>query len=458
MIIRSINPATEKINHSFTALSYKKSEEIAKKVNGSFPNWKNLSIKERCDYMRRLASALRAKKDEYAKLITLEMGKPISQATAEVEKCAWTAEFFAEKSEDWLKDEPVQIDGKHAVVSFEPIGEILAIMPWNFPFWQALRCAIPAMVAGNVVLLRHSNVVPMCALAIEEAFKLAGFPKDTFRTILADHATVDKLIQSEYVAGVSVTGSVETGKAVAKLAGESLKKTVLELGGSDPFIVLDDAHIEFACENAVDARLISNGQSCICAKRMIVTKKNAAAFTEHFTKLMSAAKVGDPFDKNIMVGPVVSKRQLLKLKEQVDDARKKGAKIECGGKAIDKLGFFFEPTVISGVKKNMLVYNEEVFGPIAAVIVAEDEEDAIRIANGSRFGLGASIWTSDIQKGEKLAKRIESGMIFVNEITKSDPRLPFGGIKQSGIGRELSRYGLLEFTNIKPIVAPYDKN
>lgn len=452
MRISSINPATEDINKTFDVFTKQKALEVCKKVYASFAGWKSVGLEKRCEYMRNLAAVLREKKEEYGKLITKEMGKPISQAIAEVEKCAWTAEFFADFSIGWLKEEHVEMEGKHAIITFEPLGGILAVMPWNFPFWQALRCAIPAMIAGNVVVLRHSNVVPLCALAVEEAFKLAKFPENVFRTLITDHETVDELIKSQYIAGVSVTGSVETGENVAKISGANLKKTVLELGGSDPFIVLDDADIDLACKNALDARLISNGQSCICAKRFIVIKSMVNEFTQKFTASMRAVKVGDPMNKINTVGPLANKQQFITLKKQVDDAKKKGAKIECGGKRFGEKGFFFEPTVISNIKDGMLVKDHEVFGPVAIILPAKDEEDAVRIANDSEFGLGASIWTTNLRRGERLARKIESGMVFINEVVKSDPRLPFGGIKKSGIGKELSRYGLLEFVNIKPIM------
>lgn len=452
MKINSINPSTGKINKTFTLFTTKKALDISKAVKDSYPAWRDLSVKRRCEYLRKLAEVLKEKKADYGCIMSLEMGKPISQAIAEVEKCAWTAEFFAEKAEAWLKDEPIDLDGRHAFISFEPIGEVLAVMPWNFPFWQALRCAIPAMAVGNVVLLRHSNVVPMCALAIEEAFKLAGFPKNVFRTILSDHEAVAELIKSKYIDGVSVTGSVDVGKTIAKLAGENIKKCVLELGGSDPFIVLDDADIELTCKGAVEGRLVNSGQSCVCAKRFIVVSKRSSEFVKRFSELMQASNIGDPLDKNTSVGPLANEQQLLTIEAQVNDAKKKGAKIECGGKRLGTKGFFFEPTVITNVNKTMRIFNEEVFGPVATVFIAKDEEDAIKIANSSDLGLGGSVWTKDLKRGEEVARRIESGMVFVNQIVKSDPRVPFGGTKQSGIGKELSRYGLLEFTNKKSIV------
>ncbi len=452
--VNSINPATGKINCSIRLHSKKEALKICETVSIAFSDWKGLSIQKRAEYMHKLAAVLRNKKEEYGMLITKEMGKVLPQSIAEIEKCALTADLFADVSSEWLKDETVNIEGKRAIITFEPVGEVLAIMPWNFPFWQALRCAIPAMMAGNVVVLRHSNLVPMCALAIEEVFKLAGFPQNVFKTVVTDHATVDELIRNKSVTAVSVTGSVETGRTVARIAGGSLKKVVLELGGSDPFIVLNDADINFACKNAVDARLISNGQSCICAKRFIVTKNIATEFTQKLVDMTKSLTVGNPADNSTVVGPLASKQQLLTITKQVNDAKRKGAKVLCGGKSIESPGFFFEPTVITGIKNGMSVAHQEIFGPVSVILIAEDEKDAISIANNSDFGLGASVWTKDIANGEKIARRMDSGLVYVNEIVKSDPRLPFGGIKISGIGRELSRYGLLEFVNIKSIVTP----
>lgn len=452
MKISSVDPSNNKLNKSFTVFTKTKSLDIAREAKEAFLDWKNLGVSKRAAYLRNLSKVLREKKEDYARLITIEMGKPIGQSLSEVEKCAWTADFFADKSEKWLSDEPIEMDGQKAFLSFEPIGEVLAIMPWNFPFWQALRCAIPALVAGNVVVLRHSNIVPLCALAIEKAFSLAEFPENVFRTTITDHTVVDELIKSRYVDGVSITGSVETGRTVAKIAGESLKKCVLELGGSDPFIVLEDADVELACKSAFTSRLISNGQSCICAKRFIVIKERFNEFVSKFVSLMSAAKIGTPLDRFTDVGPLASAQQLKTIEAQVNDAKKKGAKIECGGKRLGDKGFFFEPTVITNVKSDMRIAKEEVFGPVAVILPARNEQEVLQIANDSNFGLGGSVWTTDSKKGERMARALESGMIYVNDFTKSDPRIPFGGVKDSGIGRELSRYGLLEFINIKPII------
>lgn len=379
------------------------------------------------------------------------MGKPIKQGVAEVEKCAWTAEVYADNGEKWLEEELVQADGKKHIVTFEPLGVILSVMPWNFPFWQALRFGIPTLTAGNVSILRHSNVVPMCALTIEEAFKEAGFPENVFRTIITDHKLVASLIRSDLINGVTVTGSVGVGSRVGQLAGKYIKKFVLELGGSDPFVVLEDANIQFACKSAAQGRLINSGQSCIAAKRFIVVKEIAEEFTEKFVEFTKALKVGNPLEQDTDVGSLVNEQQRQLLEAQVKDAVDKGATVLTGGKRIEGRGFFYEPTILSNVKKNMKVVKEEVFGPVAPIIVVKNEKEAIRVANDSEFGLGASVWSTNEEGVIRVARALQAGAVFVNGIVKSDPRLPFGGIKKSGIGRELSHYGLKEFVNIKAI-------
>jgi len=452
MKVISINPATEKVNRKLETFSKEKVIKICKDSQTAFEEWKKLSVKEKCEHFKMLASVLRENKEKYGHLITMEMGKPIKQAIAEIEKCAWTAEVYAENAEKWLEDELIQTEAKKSLVTFEPLGVILSIMPWNFPFWQALRFGIPALIAGNISILRHSNMVPMCALAIEEAFKLVGFPENVFKIIITNHNMVKFLINSKYIDAVSFTGSVEAGSRIAQISGKNIKKFVLELGGSDPFIVLEDADINFVCSNAANARTINSGQSCIAAKRFIVVRNIADEFLSHFTESMKSLKIGNPLDASTDVGPLSNKQQLEKLEVQVKDAIKKGARIECGGKRIEGKGYFFEPTVISDVKKNMRVVKEEVFGPVAPVIVVRNEKEAIDVANNSELGLGASIWTKDLEKGERLARKIQAGAVFINGIVKSDPKMPFGGIKKSGIGRELGYYGIKEFTNIKSVV------
>jgi len=449
MIFKTINPATEEPIAEYETMPGEAVFELLAGCEAAYQNWRNLSITERIPYVRKLAEVLRNNKEKYAKLITIEMGKPITESRAEIEKCAWTAEVYADNADAWLEDLVVAADGKAHYVIHQPFGVILSIMPWNFPFWQALRFGIPTLIAGNVSMLKHSNTVPQCALAIEEAFLKAGFPEGVFRTILVDHDTVAELIASDIIKGVSFTGSTEAGAQVAKLAGRYLKKVVLELGGSDPFIVLEDADIEFSVKNAVLGRNINTGQSCIAAKRFIVLEKIAEQFSTRFAELTAALKVGDPIDELTQVGPLVNARALENLETQVNDAMGKGATVLTGGKRVTRKGYFYEPTVITNTTPAMKVLTEEVFGPVAPVIVAKDEAESIKMANSSEFGLGGSVWTRDVDRGERIAREIETGAVFVNSITKSDPRMPFGGVKKSGIGRELAQFGLKEFVNIK---------
>jgi len=449
--IRSTNPATGELNQEFEALDKKGAIAALKQTKGAFKSWKSLGIKERCGYLKRLSAILLKNKESYARLITIEMGKPISQAIAEIEKSAMTAELYSEKSEGWLKEEEVEADGKRHLVTFEPIGTVLCVMPWNFPFWQALRFAIPSLALGNTIVLRHSNAVPMCAVAIEGAFREAGFPEGVFRTVITDHKTVEAMIKSKFVDGVSVTGGLGVGSTVGKIAGKSVKKSVLELGGNDPFIVFADADIESAAKNAVVGRMQNNGQSCIAAKRFIVVKEVAEQFTKKFVEEVTKLKVGNPLEAEINIGPLANNQQVATLEEQVNDAVAKGAKVLTGGSRIKGDGAFYQPTIITNVKKNMRIVKEEVFGPAAPIIVVKNEEEAIKVANDSDLGLGASIWTADEQRGLEVGRQLEAGMVFVNAIVKSDARLPFGGIKKSGVGRELSKYGLKEFANVKTI-------
>jgi succinate-semialdehyde dehydrogenase/glutarate-semialdehyde dehydrogenase len=452
MKVISKNPATEEVNSEFDTFDRAKIEGVCRESRAAFKEWRELDINDRAEYIMKLALALRAKKDEYARYMTIEMGKPIRQSLAEVEKCAWTAEVYANNAEKWLADEIVDAGAKESFITPEPLGVILSIMPWNFPFWQALRFGIPALTAGNVSILRHSNSVPICAMAIESAFASAGFPANVFRTIITDHGEVKRLIRSRSINGVSLTGSLEAGRSVGSVAGKSVKKFVLELGGSDAFIVLDDADVGAAAQVAVEARIVNSGQSCIAAKRFIVMKGVAEAFTSGLVEAMRSKKVGDPMDMGTDIGPLANKQQLDNLDAQVKSSVALGAKAECGGVKREGKGYFYEPTVLAGVKPNMPVAKEEVFGPVAPVIIAKSENDALRIANNSRFGLGASVWTEDTERGERMARALDVGMAFVNGMVVSDPRFPFGGVKESGIGRELSRYGMLEFTNIKSVI------
>jgi acyl-CoA reductase-like NAD-dependent aldehyde dehydrogenase len=449
--IETINPATGKVIATYDIMS---NDEIHKKVGNARlaqKNWKTLDISERSTYIRSLGRVLRKNKDEYARLITEEMGKPIRQAIAEVEKCAWLCDYYSEHSESFLRDELIPTEFRKSFVSFEPLGVIAGIMPWNFPFWQAMRFAVPALVAGNVEILKHSSVCLGSALKLEEAFTDAGFPESIFQSVIGDSSVGEALILSP-IDAVSVTGSVSTGKRVAELASRDLKKFVLELGGSDPFVVLEDADLSQTSHMATQSRLLNTGQSCIAAKRFIVHKDIADKFTQLFVEDTKAEVVGDPMDSKTTVGPLVRESQREALAKQVEDAKSKKATILTGGKAIKGDGYFFEPTIVTDVNHDMNIIKEEVFGPAAPIIIVNNEEEAIAEANNSEFGLGASIWTNNVERGTRLARQIHSGIVFINEMVKSDPRMPFGGIKLSGIGRELSEFGIKEFVNVKSIV------
>jgi acyl-CoA reductase-like NAD-dependent aldehyde dehydrogenase len=449
--IETINPATGKVIESY---NNETPEIVSKKVKAAreaFGKWKKLDLAERAEYMRRLGRVMRKNREEYAKTVTEEMGKPIRQSLAEIEKCAWVCDYYAEHAEVFLRDELIPTEFRKSFVSFEPLGVIACIMPWNFPFWQVMRFAVPSLTAGNVGVLKHSSVCLGSAIKLEQAFKDAGFPDNIFQSIIGDYRAGEALVQAN-IDAVSVTGSVNTGRRVAELASQDLKKFVLELGGSDPFIVLEDADLNQTAYMATQSRLLNTGQSCIAAKRFIVVKEIAEKFTKLFVENTQAEVIGDPLDSRTTVGPLVRDSQRRALAKQVDDAKDKGGQILTGGRPIIRDGFFYEPTIISNVNHEMEVVKEEVFGPAAPIIVVNDEEEAVREANNSEFGLGASIWTNNIDRGIKLAREIESGIVSVNEMVKSDPRLPFGGVKKSGIGRELSEFGIKEFVNIKSII------
>jgi acyl-CoA reductase-like NAD-dependent aldehyde dehydrogenase len=449
--IETINPATGKVIASYNSMSVEEVNQKTKNARNSFENWKKLDISERCTFMRRLGRVMKKNKEDYAKLITEEMGKPIRQSQAEIEKCAWVCDYYSEHAESFLRDELIPTEFRKSFVSFEPLGVIACIMPWNFPFWQVMRFAVPALTAGNVGILKHSSVCLGTALQIEQTFKDAGFPDNIFQSIIGDYRAGEALIQSD-IDAVSVTGSVNTGRRVAELATRELKKFVLELGGSDPFIVLEDADLSQTAHMAAQSRLLNNGQSCIAAKRFIVVKDVVDKFTKLFVEETESEVVGDPMDPKTTVGPLVRDNQREALAKQVDDAKIKGASILTGGNSIKREGYFYEPTIVSQVDHSMKIVKEEVFGPAAPIIVVNDQEEAIREANNSEFGLGASIWTNNIERGIRLARKVQSGIVSVNEMVRSDPRLPFGGIKHSGIGRELSEVGIKEFVNVKSVV------
>src|ERR671915_2434454 len=449
--IETINPSTGKVIATYNSMSTEEVNQKTKNARIAFENWKKIDIAERCTYMRRLGRVMKKNKEHYAKLITEEMGKPIRQSLAEIDKCAWVCDYYSEHAEYFLRDELIPTEFRKSFVSFEPLGVIACIMPWNFPFWQVMRFAVPALTAGNVGILKHSSICMGTAIKIEQAFMDAGFPENIFQAVVGDYRTGEALVQSN-IDAVSVTGSVNTGRRVAELASQDLKKFVLELGGSDPFIVLEDADLNQTAYMATQSRLLNTGQSCIAAKRFIVVKEVADKFTMLFVENTQAEVVGDPLDSKTTVGPLVRDSQRQALAKQVDDAKYKGGRVLTGGRSINREGFFYEPTIISNVNHDMEVVREEVFGPAAPIIVVNNEEEAIREANNSEFGLGASIWTNNIDRGIRLAHQVESGIVSVNEMVKSDPRLPFGGVKKSGIGRELSEFGIKEFVNVKSVV------
>jgi succinate-semialdehyde dehydrogenase/glutarate-semialdehyde dehydrogenase len=450
-VLKSIDPSNGRQLATFPELEAAGIEAAIERAYSSRHAWRDAGMDLRTALLRSVAGVLRAEKARFAALMTAEMGKPIVEAEAEVEKCAWSATWIADNAARLLADEPLESTGTKSYVRYQPLGVILAVMPWNFPFWQAFRAGLPALAAGNVMLLKHASNVPQCALAIEDVFREAGFPKGVFQTLLIGPGPVAGIIADKRVAGVTLTGSEAAGELVASAAGKALKKSVLELGGSDPFIVLEDADVKTAATVACRARNQNNGQSCIAAKRFIVAEPVADEFEELFSKAVAALKVGDPTDRANQVGPLARPDLVDDLERQVKESISKGAKVLAGGKRLNNGGNFFEPTVLTGVKQGMPVYNEETFGPVAAVIRVRDAEEALLVANDSDFGLGSSIWTKDVERGQLLAERVEAGLVFINGMVASDARLPFGGVKRSGYGRELSEHGIKEFTNIQTV-------
>ncbi|MBD3223849.1 MAG: aldehyde dehydrogenase family protein [Caldithrix sp.] len=449
--MKSVNPATNAFIKDYPEHSEQEVVEILKKVNNRYQSWKQQPFSNRSSLMHKTADLLRSKTEELARLMSVEMGKIIREARAEVEKCAWVCDYYADNAEHLLADEPIETDASNSFISFEPIGTILAVMPWNFPFWQVFRFAAPALMAGNTAVLKHASNVPGCALAIEQIFSEAGFPDDTFRTLMIRASAVPMVIKDDRIKAVTLTGSEPAGKTVASLASENIKKSVLELGGSDPFIVLDDADIPACIKTSATARMINTGQSCIAAKRFIVVQSQLATFEKQQTQIMAGMKVGDPLDEKSEAGPLARMDLVRELNDQVQKSIEQGARVLTGGKPIDGDGAFYQPTVLTDVRKGMPVYEQETFGPVSAIIPVKDAEEAVNVANDSRFGLGGSIWSRDIAQAIDVARRIETGGVFINGMTKSDPRLPFGGIKKSGYGRELSYFGIREFVNIKTI-------
>ena len=449
--VESINPATEEVIATFEQFTPAQVEQALVEADAAFRQWREQSFAERSKAMRRAAELLRKRKERYAGLITAEMGKPITQAEAEVEKCAWVCEYFADNAERFLARRPAQTNARLSYVAFEPLGVVLAVMPWNFPFWQVLRFAAPTLMAGNTAVLKHASNVPQCALAIEEVFRDAGFPRGTLRTVLVPGGAVEAIIDDPRVRAVTLTGSNTTGEKVAAAAGRAIKKTVLELGGSDPFIVLDDADLAAAAAMAVRSRFQNGGQSCIAAKRFIVVASVAEEFERRFGEGIRKLKVGDPTDRSVDVGPLARADLRDTVDRQVRESVAQGARVVLGGAPRPGRGYFYQPTLLVDVADSSPAWQEELFGPVAVLVRAKDTDAAIALANDTIYGLGANLWTRDLARAQVLASRIEAGSVFINGMVASDPRLPFGGVKQSGYGRELSDFGIHEFVNIQTV-------
>jgi succinate-semialdehyde dehydrogenase/glutarate-semialdehyde dehydrogenase/succinyl-CoA reductase len=447
--ISTVNPATGKELAKYSAMDQNQVFELVGKAKRAYPEWKK-DYEKRRSYIYNLVEYLKKNKVELAKVATAEMGKPLKESIGEVEKCAWALEFYADHGDSFLTDEVLNTDARKSFLTFEPLGVIGSIMPWNFPYWQALRFAAPCLMAGNVIVMKPSRVTMQSGIEIEKAFTESGIPDGIFQTVVGSVDSANHLIDSD-VNAVTFTGSTNAGAKVGERAASHLKKCVLELGGSDPFIVLDDAIIEKAAEGAVKGRFINCGQSCVASKRFFVGKNIAKDFIELFIKKASQLKVGDPMSIETDIGPLSSKDGLETISGIVEDAKEKGAEILLGGSEVDGEGYFYKPTILTNVKPNMRIAQEETFGPVAPITIVENESEAVKFANDSEFGLGASIWTKDLAKADKMSRRIESGIVSVNNVVISDPRIPFGGIKHSGFGRELSRYGMLEFVNLKSV-------
>jgi len=450
--IQTVNPATGEPGKSYDAASLDEALAAAAAARRAFLDWRRTSFARRSAVLHKAAGILRARKDEFARLMTEEMGKTVTDGRAEVEKCAFHCDWFADHAQEYLAQEAIDFDGEEAFVTFNPLGVILAVMPWNFPFWQVIRAAAPALMAGNGMLLKHASNVPGCALAIQEVLHQAGVPKELFRTLLLPSREVESLIKDDDVAAVTLTGSVAAGKSLATAAGSVLKKCVLELGGSDAYLVLEDADIASAAKIAATARMVNGGQSCIAGKRFIVVRSVLEQFETALVEAMRGYAMGDPAKDGTKLGPMQSVEARDEIHRQVIDSIRQGARLLLGGEVPDRPGAWYPATVLGNVLPGQPAYDEEVFGPVAAVILAEDEADAIRIANESDFGLGSGVLTSDLDRGRRIAAdELEAGMSFVNENVRSDPRAPFGGVKHSGYGRECSRYGIREFVNIKTV-------
>jgi succinate-semialdehyde dehydrogenase/glutarate-semialdehyde dehydrogenase len=452
MSLQSINPATGDLIGSYPSMSAAEVEDVVNRTQRAFVEWRESSFPQRAEKMKRAGGILRSGKSRYAELMAEEMGKPLAQGEGEAEKCAWVCDYYADNSAKFLNAEMVETDATKSFVTFNPLGIVLAIMPWNFPFWQVFRFAAPALMAGNAGLLKHAANVTGCALAIEQIFREAGFPQDLFRTLLVNHDQIAAVLEHPDVKAATLTGSTPAGKSVASKAGSMMKKTVLELGGSDPYLILEDADLSSAVDTCVTARLINGGQSCIAAKRFIVVESVAKEFETMFVEKMKSKKMGNPKERGVDLGPQAKHSLRDDLHAQVQKSISMGAKLLLGGTLSDDPGAYYPPSVLTDVRKGMPAYDEELFGPVAAIIHVRDEEEAIRVANDSVFGLGAAVFTRDVARGERIAAdKLEAGCCFVNAFVKSDPRLPFGGIKESGYGRELASFGIREFVNIKTV-------
>ncbi|GGW34658.1 NAD-dependent succinate-semialdehyde dehydrogenase [Arenibacter certesii] len=446
--IKSINPYNNQLLEKYKPFTDTDIALVLNRAETAFLEWKKESIEKRVELLQNLADLLLENKERYSVLMAREMGKPVSQAVAEVEKCAWACEFYAGNAVDFLADDLIETEAGESFISYDPIGSVLAIMPWNFPFWQVIRCAAPTLTAGNTLILKHASNVPGCAMALEELFLSAGFPEGCFQVILADHKQLEVVMQSDIVQGVSLTGSEKAGRAIASLAGKNLKKSVMELGGNNACVVWEDADLDKHLDTMVSARMQNNGQSCIAAKRFIVVEEIYEEFLSKFRDKIKALKSGDPLDSKIDIGVLAREDLGNDLAKQVDRSIELGAKVELGN---SRDGAYYEPTILTGVKPGMPAFDEELFGPVAAVIKAKDRGDALALATKSRFGLGTMLFTEDLENALQAIGEIPDGAFFVNEMVKSDPRLPFGGTKASGYGRELSLEGIMEFVNKKTV-------
>ncbi|MBI4043740.1 MAG: NAD-dependent succinate-semialdehyde dehydrogenase [Candidatus Diapherotrites archaeon] len=448
--MESMNPATGRLIKKYSLASQAKQRTVLRLARRAGRHWKKIPFTRRHALLKKLALRLRARKDRLARLISLEMGKPVMEARSEIEKCAWACEYYAENSEAFLHSMDVSTDAKKSFVRFDPLGVILGVMPWNFPFWQVFRFSVPCLAAGNTVIVKHSSTVPGCAIEIEKTFFASGFPRGVYQNVVTDAKGISWFIPN--VQGVSLTGSVEAGRMIGQQAGFHLKPIVLELGGSDPFVVMGDADVNKACQGAVKGRFVNGGQSCIAAKRFIVVRKKYKAFVQNLVRLVRQLRVGSPLNAATQIGPLAGKAILENLERQVLASTHLGARIACGGFRWPGPGFFYAPTVLTHVKKNMPVWNEETFGPVLPILRVRSDKEALRAANETRFGLGASLWTAHTKKALEWVEEVEAGFVAINGTVVSDPRLPFGGIKDSGMGRELGLWGVRSFANVKTVV------